>query len=102
MRRPRDEQPHTGRSPRRHVDEDEVEAEAERGEQRQAEAGRAAAARSRGSRETSATPTSASRMPAIWSAPGRSPRRDPDRERDHAETAEIGATTPIAPTAIPR
>jgi hypothetical protein len=41
-------------------------------------------------------------MPAIWSALGPFARRDPDRERNHARDAEIGATIPIAPIAIPR
>ena len=55
-----------------------------------------------GSRETSATPTSASATPASWIAPGRSPRASPTVTGTTAAVAEIGAITPIAPTAMPR
>ena len=41
-------------------------------------------------------------MPAIWSALGRSPDAMPTANGITAETAEIGATIPIAPIAIPR
>ena len=41
-------------------------------------------------------------MPATWSALGRSPDATPTANGITAETAEIGATIPIAPIAIPR
>ena len=84
------------------VREDEVEPEAERGDQRQADPGGAAAALCDGSREATATPTSASRMPTTCSTLGRSPDATPTANGITAATAETGATIPIAPTAIPR
>ena len=41
-------------------------------------------------------------MPAHCTAAGESPRATDDRERHDGEMAEIGATMPIAPIAIPR
>ena len=41
-------------------------------------------------------------MPANWSALGRSPRARPTATGITAAADEIGATTPIAPTAMPR
>ena len=55
-----------------------------------------------GSRDATPTPASASRIPVIWSGPGRSPEPTPTANGITAATAEIGATMPIAPIAIPR
>jgi hypothetical protein len=55
-----------------------------------------------GSRDATPTPTSASTIPATCSVPGRSPEATPTANGITAATAEIGATIPIAPTAIPR
>ena len=41
-------------------------------------------------------------MPATWIAPGRSPEATPTVNGITAETAETGATIPIAPIAMPR
>jgi hypothetical protein len=41
-------------------------------------------------------------MPTSWIVAGRSPRAMPTTTGIVAADAEIGATTPIAPTAIPR
>ena len=87
---------------RRAVDEDEVEAEADRGEQRQAHSGRACAAALRRLARDEHDPRERDTIPTICSALGRSPVATPTTTGIAAETAEIGATTPIAPTAIPR
>jgi hypothetical protein len=47
-------------------------------------------------------PTSASTRPATWTTSGRSPVAIPTVTGIAAPVAEIGATTAIAPTAIPR
>ena len=41
-------------------------------------------------------------MPTIWYADGRSPVASPKATGTAADTPAIGATTLIAPTAIPR
>jgi len=47
-------------------------------------------------------PTSAHAMPAYWIGLGRSPVRIPKTTGTIAEAPAIGATTAIAPIAIPR
>ena len=54
------------------------------------------------SREATMTPARASPRPAYWTSVGRSPVAIPTTTGTTAAVAEIGATTPMLPTASPR
>ena len=85
----------------RAVDEEEVGAEAGRGDERERNA-RCEAAGLAGLLRDEHDTDERERDPDELDAAGRSPRASPTTTGITAADAEIGATTPIAPTAIPR
>ena len=82
---------------------DDEQPEAEGGDQRQADARSNAADRTPpGSRETRTIPASARPIPTHCQALGERPRKTSTTSGTTGEVAEMGATIPIAPTAMPR
>ena len=80
----------------------EVEAEADRGERRQADAGSQMAGAALLLERREADPDDRACDPGVLRRPGWSPAAIPKATGTIAETPAIGATTVIAPIAIPR